>query len=289
MTALPVIPAEHQSQGEASAGQSDGRPEAAGPLLRARALLLGERLDLRALESSERLAVNPLTIEVGVHGRAVLFRFGAVVLFGVDPLDELRLIDQLGPLIRGPVHKPEQETLDIQLDTQSPDYFRRGELFVRDFETRRLQVIADILAKSIVLAHYEGRIAAAFDRIEPLAEHMQREGKTTPSTRELIKHIGTALLSMQRMVGRAEILEKPEILWEHPELELLFLRLEDEYELKEREHALERKLDLIARTAETLLEMEQTKRGLRVEWYITILIVIEIGLTLYEMFIKGLH
>jgi uncharacterized Rmd1/YagE family protein len=47
---------------------------------------------------------------------------------------------------------------------------------------------------------------------------------------------------------------------------------------------LECKLNLISTTAQTLLELVQAQRTLRVEWYIVILIVVEIGLTLYELF-----
>lgn len=83
------------------------------------------------------------------------------------------------------------------------------------------------------------------------------------------------------MVGRVEVTEKPELLWEHSELERVYLRLEDEFELHERHVALEHKLELISRTAATLL---QTNRSLRVEWYIVILIVVEIVLTLYDKF-----
>ena len=81
--------------------------------------------------------------------------------------------------------------------------------------------------------------------------------------------------------------EKPEILWEVPERELLYVRLEGEYELQERQRALERKLDVITRTAGTQLELLQAKRSLCVEWYITILVVIEIMLTVYEMLIRS--
>ena len=54
-----------------------------------------------------------------------------------------------------------------------------------------------------------------------------------------------------------------------------------------RQLALERKLEVIARTAETLIELIQARRTLRVEWYIVILIVVEILLTLYELFVRG--
>ena len=95
-----------------------------------------------------------------------------------------------------------------------------------------------------------------------------------------------ALLSEQRLVGRAEISEKPEILWDHPGLEGLFVRLQDEFEIRERHQALERKLNLLSHTAQSILELLSSRHALRVEWYIVILIVFEILLSLYEMFFK---
>jgi uncharacterized Rmd1/YagE family protein len=89
------------------------------------------------------------------------------------------------------------------------------------------------------------------------------------------------------MVGRVAVGEKPELLWDQPALEGLYLRLEDEFELRERQEALERKLGVISRTAETLLELIQSRHALRVEWYIVALIVAEVLLTLYEMFFRG--
>jgi uncharacterized Rmd1/YagE family protein len=76
------------------------------------------------------------------------------------------------------------------------------------------------------------------------------------------------------------------VLWENPELDRLWKRLESEYEIGERQIALERKLEMLSGTAETLLGMLQDRRTLRVEWYIVILIVVEIFLTLYELFFR---
>ncbi len=69
----------------------------------------------------------------------------------------------------------------------------------------------------------------------------------------------------------------------------MFARLEDEYELQERRLALERKLDLISHTVETLVDLLQNKRALRVEWYIVALILFEILLTLYQLLFLGTH
>jgi uncharacterized Rmd1/YagE family protein len=87
------------------------------------------------------------------------------------------------------------------------------------------------------------------------------------------------------MVGRVEVGEKPDVLWDLPGLNRLFSRLEDEYELAARRLALDRKLGLISRTVETQVDLLQNKRALRVEWYIVVLIVIEIFLTLYQLLV----
>ena len=88
------------------------------------------------------------------------------------------------------------------------------------------------------------------------------------------------------MVGRAEIGDKPELLWEHPELERLYQLLEAEFEVRDRLRAIERKLALAGRTVRTLVDLINARHSLRVEWYIVALIVVEILLTLYAMWLR---
>ncbi len=57
----------------------------------------------------------------------------------------------------------------------------------------------------------------------------------------------------------------------------------DELEIRDRNVVLERKLDLIARTAKILLDLLQDRRTLRVEWYVVALIVFEIVLSLFQI------
>jgi uncharacterized Rmd1/YagE family protein len=190
-------------------------------------------------------------------------------------------------MVRQPFDEPEHEHAELSREKSGREYIDKdGVIMLREFSVERLQVVAQILAKSVVLAYYEDRVAGVFDRIEPLAASLQYEGKSRYANRELLHHIGSTLLIQHKTVGRVEVGEKPEILWERPDLERLYGRLEDEYELRERHVALERKLELISRTAQTLLDMLQAKRTLRVEWYIVILILVEIVLTLYDLFLR---
>jgi uncharacterized Rmd1/YagE family protein len=252
--------------------------------LQARALLVGHRLDLRRLQQVHPLATTPLTLEVAGGGLAVLFRFGAVVFFDVKPMQEAAFLEDLAPFVAEPLAQPETEALDIVVDPTRPEGLDQTGLAVPEADLARLQVVADILAKSVLLAEQEARVASAFDRIEPLAEQLQRQGRGTRSNRELTRYIGEMLLIQHQTVGRAEVGDKPDILWERADLERLFHRLDAEYELGERRQALQLKLELIGDTAQTLLDLLQNRRSLRVEWYIVILIVVEIVLTLYELF-----
>jgi len=150
----------------------------------------------------------------------------------------------------------------------------------------RLQIVADVLGKSALLSLYERSVANDFDRIEPLAAELDRSGRIRSNSKTLMKMLGSMLLVEQRMVGRAGIDEKPETLWDHTGLEGLFARLEDEFEITDRHSGLERKLNMISQTAHTVLELLSSKHALRVEWYIVMLIILEILLTLYQLFFR---
>jgi required for meiotic nuclear division protein 1 len=251
-----------------------------------RALLLGERIDTRALETSAALAASPLAMPLAQGGIAVLFRYGVVVLFDADPSAAADFLAHIAPFIIDALPSPDEEhgRLIILPDAEQavdPD----GNIVLREASIERLQLVADVLAKNLVLANYETRIAAIFDRIEPLAATLRNKGHAGARGRELLHHIGDVLTMQHKVVGRVETGEKPELLWEHPELERLYMRLAEEYELRDRDRALDRKLDIVSRTVETLLGLVQTRSSARVEWYILLLIVAELALALYPLLV----
>lgn len=250
-----------------------------------RALFIGEKIDLRALENTSCLGAFPLTISAGENGCAVLRRYGAIVLFGVNPLEEAAFINNLQPWITKSFTNPEFEEVQIELNPEGKESItENGTIQLQEFTVERLQTVADILAKSAILSHYESTIASVFTKIEPIAASIKRFGNGRHQGEDLLQHIGNTIMIQQTMVGLVEIEDKPEQLWELPDLERLYLRLEDEYEIKERHRALGRKLDLISRTAQTVLDLMQHKSAVRVEWYIVILIVVEVLLNIYELF-----
>ena len=184
---------------------------------KARVLLVGERLDLRSLGAAELLAADPVTIAAGANGIAVLFRYGAVVLFNVAPLEETDLLRQLQPLVQQPYPSPETESLEIHIDPGTREGMTGNILTLADYAIERFQLVADILSKSTVLAMYEARARRSFDLVEPFAISLQKDSRSNSSGSELLQQIGVALLSEHNLVGRVEVIDKPEIIWEHPQ------------------------------------------------------------------------
>ncbi len=281
--------------------------------VRVHALLVGQRIDHRAMQSGKHLAEAPLAVAAGEKGVAVLFRYGVVVTFNLQVVEEAAFLVSLKSVVGKPFDNVEREEAHIivgdQALSQASDEAwdkawtegeggehaggraegidASGAIRLKQVTKDRLLMIADVLAKSVILAYDEKRVGEVFDRIEPVAERLGR--RPAVSVRQLLGHIGDVLITQHRMVGRVEVTEKPELVWDLPDLERFYVRLQEEYELRERDRALTRKLELISQTATTSLGVIQAQRGLRVEWYIVILIVMEIVLTLYSMFFAKAH
>ncbi|QAR32511.1 RMD1 family protein [Geovibrio thiophilus] len=249
------------------------------------AMSVSEKIRTKGIEIGERTSHLPLSFRLGEDQWVVIFRFGVVVTVGLSDKERNDILSELEPFIDEPDTSIETESLFIQTGSNE-DKFEGDYVRVTELTRQHVLTMADILAKSVMLGRYEAAMSEVFQQIEPLALRLRSGVGKTRTYRELVSTIGSALLIQHTMVGGVEVNEKPEILWEHPELERLYLKLEDEFEIIERSKALERKLKLVTDTTEKQLGLQHNAHSLRVEWYIVILIIVEIMLTLYEMFIK---
>jgi uncharacterized Rmd1/YagE family protein len=254
-----------------------------GTRLTAHALHVGDRINTMGFEG-EALSAVPLAIRAGKTGIVVLFRYGVAVLIGLSSEDERVFREKLTPRIGGQFTRFEEETAIVTLSDEKEDQVQAGgPVQLRDMSPERLLVIADVLAKSVVLARDERDVAKVFEIIEPFAKELADHGYTRRDRKGVLQLIGNALLVQHRVSGRVAIGEKPDALWDRPDLERLYARLEDEYELKERVDTLNRKLAVVAETANTLADIIDTRRSLRLELIVVVLIAVEIVATFYQI------
>ncbi|MGA2892557.1 MAG: RMD1 family protein [Xanthobacteraceae bacterium] len=248
-----------------------------------RALLLGDRIDTAGLERNDLLSTMPLAFRAGAKGTVALFRYGVGVMVGMSPLEEDEVIRRLDGRIKGPIQPREEESVQIEVAPEKDDQIAPGVIVVKALTIEHTLLIADALATSVVLAHDEKNVATVFDVIQPIAQGLADRGRTPGGRRAILKHIGNALLVQHRVSGLVAVAEKPDVLWERPDLERLYARLEDEYELKERADVLTRKLTVISDSAKAFADIIDTERSLRLELIIVVLIAVEIVIAGFQL------
>lgn len=249
-----------------------------------RALLVGRRIDVSGLERPDMISANPLAFRVG-SGMVALYRFGVAVMAGLSPLEEELFLKTLKDRIVGKGLEVDDEVAHIELVGGSDDVIPPGgPMQLSELSPQRFIILSDVLAKSVALERDEGEVNKVFDTIEPFAGALANAGATPFRRRAVLKLIGEALRAQHRVSGRVAVDEKPDILWDRPDLERLFGRLEDEYELKERAATLQHKLDVVIETARALTDIIDAKRSHILEITIVILILLEIALNISSMF-----
>jgi uncharacterized Rmd1/YagE family protein len=252
------------------------------------AVLVGDRIDTAALETGEALSTTPLAFRAGAKGVAILFRYGVVVFVNMEAREEKEYLRTLRSRITRPSKSREEEsaTVEVAAEDQIPP---GGPIGAKEMSLERLLLVAYALSDSVVLASDEREVAAVFERIEPFARELADEGRVSAKRRDVLRLIGNALLVQHRVSGRVAVGEDPDVLWDRVDLERLYSRLKDEYELAERVEGLNNKLTVIAETARALADLMDSARGLRLELMIVLLILFEIAITLWQIFWVGAH
>ena len=271
-----MAPASHRSPDEGSSA----RP------IPVHALLLGERLSTAGMDHDGVVATVPLSYKSGQSGLTALFRYGAVVLIGMSEAEEAEVLADTAGRVASPESAPEEETARIVIQPDQDEQINAaGAILLRAASPEQYLIIADALAKSVALARDERRLAEVIDAIEPFATRLAADGRSPGGRRAIIRLIGQALLVQHRLSGRVAVREKPDILWDRPDLERLYSRLEDEYELVERAETLDRKLAAIAASATALVDLQDTARFLRLEILVVVLILAELAIGFIQLFV----
>lgn len=251
----------------------------------ARALQLGERIDLKGLERTDSFSKNPLAFHTSHGGTVVLFKTGTAVFLNMSPVAEDELVRGLLARVSEPLTEREREVETVNVVIDSDDSINHaGIVHIKAMTDDRLLLIAEALANSVSMAVDERRVGAAFDRVGDVARSLKARQVPGGERGDILEQLGEALSIQTRLAGRIDMNDKPDVLWDHPELERLWVKLIDEYDLKSRANAISQKLDVIKDAADTLGDILTTRTSHRLEWYIIALIALEIVLGIVDKF-----
>lgn len=253
----------------------------------AKAALLSEKILINTIKNKYASRNEPLLLALP-DGICLIFPFGVVVFINLSDKYENLVREYIEPYLKYPFKNKKDsliiETLWVTVQPDLAEGIIDNKVHIKELTKEHLEIIANVLAKSIMLELYENTIASNFENVEPIATDLLVKGRLTQNSPELLKHIGATLLAEHDMVGKIEITEKPALLWEYVQLDFLYDKLIEDMEIVERQKVLDRKIELLSRTAQTSLDLLQYKHANRLEWYIIILIIASIILEGYAVF-----
>src|SRR3954468_2545323 len=117
---LSHLPGSRKSMSQASKSPLGGHRATA------RAFFVADRLNTSGLERGDVLATTPLAFRLNENGVAILFRYGVVVLIGLNALEEEEFLRSLQSRMTRAFARPEEETATIELAAEREDRFRRA-------------------------------------------------------------------------------------------------------------------------------------------------------------------
>ncbi|WP_371373394.1 RMD1 family protein [Sporomusa aerivorans] len=215
-----------------------------------------------------------------------LFYFGSMVFINFqhhEIMDVVKYLKKIEPEINESCSFIYEDDYKIEVDSVEAPAINNDYMIVNSYSEYQLEIVATILAKSVSLEKSETEVDSLLDRIENVVNNLNR-GELGVSDEDLAKMSASILRFKLNAISYLMILDNPEITWTNEEASALNDELSVLFELKDRYEKIRHKTETLMDITEAFSNLVHAKRGTRLEWAIIILIVIEIILSLYEMF-----
>jgi uncharacterized Rmd1/YagE family protein len=218
-----------------------------------------------------------------------IFHFGAMVFVNFQPHEMMDVINYLKRLEKSlntnnPFEYDDEYCLEIHPDAAQS--INNDSMITPQAHDYQQEIVATILAKSVSLEKIETDIDLLLDEIEDIVEYLH-QGKLTVSDDQLAKMSAKILGFKFNTISYIMLLDKPDITWSNEGASELFAELSILFELEDRYEKIRHKSETLMDITEVFTSLAHAQRGSRLEWVIIILIAIEIGLSIFEMFFRN--
>ena len=175
----------------------------------------------------------------------------------------------------------------IHIDPELPAEFAvdNEKITLKEYSRISLIIAAHVISQSVALELYEQKLSDYYERSRHLID--------TSDTYSIFKRAKLARFAKQLVLIRHDmlidllLLDKPNILWENENAEMLYNKLASNLELKDRFDVVEYKLNSIKDDIVMVMDLTNHNHSSFLEWIIIILIAVEICMGLYEWFGPG--
>lgn len=224
----------------------------------------------------QALTPNRLVYELGENGFCLFYNFGSVVFFNVDEAVQKTTLERLKNFLPKSGEPVTSDEFLMEVERRAKNTVSFDKVVVDKLSREKVELIALVLAQSAALEYFENRVDDILSQV----------GFVTSQPKKTGEFIRMAMATKQSLIATLSLLEKPEETWENKILDDLHQEAVMMFELKERFRTLDYKLKTVQENLEILSNMTANRQHLLLEWAIVGLIVMEVLLFCYQLFLK---
>ena len=213
-------------------------------------------------------------------GEVFVYPFGAAVFHGVSAAQREQFLERLRATLRGPGRKVVAESFTVREEAGARTSFVDGVLQIGELGAARAAAVAIVVAQSAAMEYYERLVEDAFARTDALVDRLEKTGTVRARPARLHRFIGEAITSRNEVLSVLHLLDKPDEVWEDPELDRIYDDLRAEFDLADRYQSLETKLRGVQESLELVLDVARDRRMWLLEMSIALLILVELVLSI---------
>lgn len=250
---------------------------------KAETIYVGEYIDLKKVQEGIRQYTylnrdHPLVIRLLKDEYVVLTKFGAVTFWNVPGKLRKEFLLELTPFVKSRkerYHYDEETAVLVGGDEGRVTF---DEIYVTSLDVNNIKIISYVLSQSVALERYEEEIEGSLSEVGVVIENLKSTGRALLTQKEMLKQIGKVFSVKQIAVAHLSLFDKPEEIWESPELDNLYNKMSAEYDLRVRFDVLDEKIGYLSDVSQMLINFLAEKQNAFLEVIIIVLIVIEIAL-----------
>jgi uncharacterized Rmd1/YagE family protein len=241
---------------------------------------IGKNIATKDFQKKNQLKVllkEPLIISAGQQKWVVILRYGVVAFWNMTPKEEKEWLRTIQPFVVDRFEKPLEDVLMVTKSSRLEGSYK-DRIYLKSIDPQKIAIVSLILGRSLALERYERDASKTLIEFDSVMKSFGEKGRTTLSTKALLKKVGFAMNLQHLTVSQMALLDKPDSTWESHQLDALYHDLSTDYELEDRYDVLSEKLKLIFHNVQFILDFIDARRSLMLEATIVLLIVFEIVL-----------
>ncbi len=215
-------------------------------------------------------------------------QFNVLTMINFSQLDIINTLETLGieeaeNYDQNGLYQDYPLRIDKELSTKFA--VNNDEIVLKEYSLINFIIIAHVISQSVALELYEKKLADYYERSRSLID--------ASDTFSIFKRTRLSRFAKQLVLIRHDmlidlyLLDKPNILWDNENAEMLYNRLANILELKDRFDIVEYKLNSIKDDIVMVMDLTNHNHSSLLEWIIIILILIEIIMGLVNWFGPG--